>query len=121
MRLEIEVDGGTYWLDVKDHWTQRNRRTWTRAGELHPDDFDSIDSSEAAVRRTNEAKLALLRQWSTGCYLIDDDGKEFHSVDEIALDDLENMDAAFFRFLLNAPLDAWDMRSRLGEPKGRQS
>ncbi len=120
MRLEVTVDEKLYWIEVKDHWTQRDRQAWLNAGRYSEGDFKNAETQEAATSRIETNRLAMLRQWSAACYLADVDGVEFRNVADITPEALANFDASLYRLMTMAPLDAWEARSKLGEPNGRR-
>jgi hypothetical protein len=104
MRLQIDVDGAAYWIDVKESWTRRDIRMWWDAlGQSGPE-------GEAA-------QLALLEKWSTGCHLVDQDGVVYDQVSALSSEALDNLDAAQMRLVFTAPSAAYEQRASLGNVK----
>lgn len=121
MRLTREIDGTAYWIEVKDKWSRNDLKRWDAASDFDLDpamtDRDAVDE---AVHRVQERKVALLAGWSTGCYLEDVDGNEYHRINELTPDALDAMDAPLYDLVMSAALEARTQRARLGEPSGRR-
>lgn len=101
MRLQIEVDGAAYWVDMKESWTRRDLREWW--------DTLRMDGEAGEV-----AQLALLDKWSTGCHLVDQDGVVYDQVSALSNEALDNLDAAQVRLVFTAPSVAYEQRASLG-------
>lgn len=130
MRIEREVDGQTYWLEIKGRWTRRDRKRWAQAGSLTDERFADImaDKSlddearqDAIVWRINEAKLALLREWCTACYLVDEDGVAYQSIEQLTPQGMDVLCAPLYELLHNLANIAWTESISLGESRGRRS
>jgi len=130
MRLEREIGGVTYWLEVKDRWTRRDRKRWQAAGSLADERFADIAAdkslddearTDAIIWRIAEAKLTLLREWGGACYLADEDGNEYRTISEVTPQALDVMQSPLYELVHNVAAEAWSVSASLGEPKGRRS
>lgn len=128
MRLELELDGVTHWLDFQRKLTRGDTRRWFKAleiewpvgedGELRkmePGEEDEL-LADKDVRL-----LAILGEWCSSCYLEDVDGKVYRSLADLTPEALDNLDWAVLDFLFSAPTEIRARRARLGETKGGRS
>lgn len=125
MRIELELDEKTYWVEFKDRFTRREMREWHKAQELRwPEDEDgkvpllNPEERVAVLRGTEERMLALLCKWCSGCYLEDAEGTVFHSIETLSPEALEDFDWALLDFLFNIPVYVRAKRSQLGNVDG---
>lgn len=118
MRLERVVGDKTYWLELKDAWTQRDLRQWRQAGSLAEADFTNNEAIDDAEMRVNAAKLALLQTWCSSCYLVDVDGNEYHEIAQVTAEAVSAMDAPLYQMFHNAASEAFARRATLGEARG---
>ena len=121
MRLERKIADKTYFLELKDAWTQRDLREWVRAGSLDGLDYGDMDAVEAAEDRASGAKLALLRKWCSACYLMDEDGHEYRDISEVTPQALAVMDAPLYQMVHVAASEAFARKASLGEARGARS
>jgi predicted GTPase len=129
MRIEREIGKTVFWIEMKDVFTPRERRAWEKAGNLSEEELLQVinaggsddEKADTLVMRINEARLALLRQWSSGCYLVDAKGQEYHSINDITAETLWDMDAPLVAMIQNAGTEAYIQRSTLGNRRGGRS
>lgn len=119
-KLTCAIEGVTYYLDLKERWCQRDVWDWKQAAALKEEDFASDDALREATRRINANKLALLTEWSTGCYLVDVEGREYHAIAELTPELMEGLDAPLYALIQDAAVEAFQERARLGGAKGRR-
>jgi len=128
MKLTITIDGRASWLILKDAWSRRDMREWEQAtnpaGVLSAEEASGeapMPTVDERTARLESRVWGLLDRWSSEAHLEISGERIVHRVGELTPEDGLDMDAALYRFLMQAPWTAFQERSRLGEPTVERS
>jgi len=124
MRVELEIESKTYFVEFKSTFTRREMKEWYAAQDLRFPERKrgapplTQEERDAIVTASEQAMLDLLDQWCGECYFEDVEGVVYTKISDLSPEILDGLDWSQLDFLFNIPVHARKQRSQLGNVVG---